>query len=143
MRTKRAVTCFIVFNYCHDSDRFLVGGYNKLAAKKINPVELLEKINLNTYRLRVLGHIRTADVFNVKHLIPFFDDCSKGDTDCTSRSTFLSPGEDDAAVARLWIVWKARIDARPIVQLEGGMSWTKRDDVAGRLSWTSGIDMEK
>ena len=100
MRTKRAVTCFIVFNYCHDSDRFLVGGYNKLAAKKINPLELLEKINLNTYRLRVLGHIRTADVFNVKHLIPFFDDCSKGDTDCTSRSTFLSPGEDDAAVAR-------------------------------------------
>ncbi|KAB5521600.1 hypothetical protein DKX38_025919 [Salix brachista] len=78
-------------------ERFPVGEYNKLAAKKIGPLEVLEKINLNAYRLRLPSHIHTADVFNVKHLIPYSDDSSQVDTDCTSRSTFLHPGGDDAA----------------------------------------------
>ena len=60
---------------------------------------MLEKINSNAYRLQFPSHIRTANVFNVKHLIPFFYDSSEEDADCMSRSTFLSPGEDDAAAA--------------------------------------------
>ena len=57
-------------------DRFPVGEYNKLSAKKIGPLEVLEKINPNAYRLKLPSHLRTADVFNVKHLIPFNDDSS-------------------------------------------------------------------
>ncbi|KAL5738816.1 hypothetical protein ACOSP7_031577 [Xanthoceras sorbifolium] len=81
-------------------DRFPVGDYNKLAAKKIGPLEILEKINPNAYRLRLPSHIRTADVFNVKHLIPYSGDSSEKDTDCTPRSTFLHPGGDDAVATR-------------------------------------------
>ncbi|KAH7568724.1 hypothetical protein JRO89_XS06G0037300 [Xanthoceras sorbifolium] len=81
-------------------DRFPVGDYNKLAAKKIGPLEILEKINPNAYRLRLPSHIRTADVFNVKHLIPYSGDSSGEDTDCTPRSKFLHPGGDDAVATR-------------------------------------------
>ncbi|GKA63332.1 putative nucleotidyltransferase, ribonuclease H [Tanacetum coccineum] len=49
-------------------DRFSCSAeYNKLAAKKIGPVEIVEKINPNAYRLRLPSHVRTHDVFNVKH----------------------------------------------------------------------------
>ena len=60
-------------------DRFSVGEYNKLAAKKVDPLEVLEKINPNAYRLKLPSHIRTADVFNVKHLVPCFDDSEQED----------------------------------------------------------------
>ena len=49
-------------------DRFPTGEYNKLSAKKIGPLEVLENINPNAYRLKLPSHVRTADVFNVKHL---------------------------------------------------------------------------
>ncbi|KAI9157827.1 hypothetical protein LWI28_028681 [Acer negundo] len=82
-------------------DRFPVGEYNKLAAKKIGPLEVLEKINSNAYRVRLPSHIRTADVFNVKHLVPYVaesdDESSGGAMGCASRSTLVQPGGDDAA----------------------------------------------
>ncbi|PON62989.1 hypothetical protein PanWU01x14_134360 [Parasponia andersonii] len=34
-------------------------------------MEIVEKINPNAYRLKLLSHIRTSDIFNVKHLMPF------------------------------------------------------------------------
>ena len=52
-------------------DRFPVGEYNKLAARKIGLLEILEKINSNAYRLKLPSHMRTSDVFNVKHLVPY------------------------------------------------------------------------
>ncbi|KAG5230103.1 hypothetical protein IMY05_015G0066000 [Salix suchowensis] len=52
-------------------DRFAVGEYHKLAAKKVGPLEIVEKINPNAYRLKLPSHIRTHDVFNIKHLMPF------------------------------------------------------------------------
>ncbi|KAH9693434.1 Endonuclease [Citrus sinensis] len=52
-------------------DIFSVGEYNKLSARKIGPLEIIEKINPNAYRLKLPSHIRTVDVFNVKHLIPY------------------------------------------------------------------------
>ncbi|KAH7550135.1 hypothetical protein JRO89_XS13G0140800 [Xanthoceras sorbifolium] len=55
-------------------DMFAVGEYHKLAARKIGPLEILEKINLNAYRFKLPTHIRTHDVFNIKHLIPFRGD---------------------------------------------------------------------
>ncbi|KAI9165278.1 hypothetical protein LWI28_010951 [Acer negundo] len=80
------------------NDRFAVGEYNKLAAKKIGPLEILEKINPNAYRLKLPSHIRTHDVFNVKHLIPFLGDSSDDDAVGNSRMNFFQPGENDAAV---------------------------------------------
>ena len=64
--------------------------------KKIGPVEVLEKINPNACRLKLPSHVRTADVFNVKHLIPFTGDFSDDDVVLNLRSNFLSPGENDA-----------------------------------------------
>ncbi|XP_022552170.1 uncharacterized protein LOC111203058 [Brassica napus] len=46
--------------------------YNKLKAKKIGPVEVLEHINDNAYRLRLPSDITTSDVFNVKYLSRYF-----------------------------------------------------------------------
>ena len=76
-------------------DRFPVGEYNKLSAKKIGPVEVVEKINPNAYRLKLPSHVRTADVFNVKHLIPFTADSSDEDDGSNSWPNFLSPGGND------------------------------------------------
>ncbi|KAI9156095.1 hypothetical protein LWI28_000413 [Acer negundo] len=77
-------------------DRFAVGEYNKLAAKKIGSLEILEKINPNAYRLKLPSHIRTHDMFNVKHLIPFLGDSYSDDAVENSRTNFLQPGENDA-----------------------------------------------
>ncbi|KAH9715447.1 Endonuclease [Citrus sinensis] len=78
-------------------DRFSVGEYNKLSARKIGPLEIIEKINPNAYRLKLHSHIRTADVFNVKHLIPY-----RGDHDeyvvtdnPNSRANSLHPRGND------------------------------------------------
>ena len=66
--------------------------YNKLSAKKIGPLEVLEKINPNAYRLKLPSRVCTVDVFNVKHLIPFTDDSSD---DADSRANPVQPGEND------------------------------------------------
>lgn len=47
-------------------DRMPAHAYNKLKAKKIGPLEVLERINDNAYRLRLPD--TTSDVFNVKYL---------------------------------------------------------------------------
>ena len=52
-------------------DRFPVGTYNKLKARKIGPVEILKKINENAYQLKLPDDVHTSDVFNVKYLIPY------------------------------------------------------------------------
>ena len=74
-------------------DHFCIGEYNKLAARKIGPVEITKKINANAYQLKLPSHIKTSDVFNIKHLVPFIDDSSKEDTN--SRANSLQHGEDD------------------------------------------------
>lgn len=77
-------------------DRFSAGDYNKLAARKIGPVEIIEKINSNAYRLKLPSHLRTSDVFNVKHLVPFHGTNSDNEDEPNSRANFSQPGEDDA-----------------------------------------------
>ncbi|CAA7027706.1 unnamed protein product [Microthlaspi erraticum] len=52
-------------------DRFPPGTYNKLKARKIGPLEILEKINANAYRVRLPPEVRSSDVFNIKHLTPY------------------------------------------------------------------------
>jgi hypothetical protein len=58
-------------------DRFPMGEYNKLAARKVGPVEIIAKINPNANRLKLPSHIKTSDVFNVKHLVPFIEASSE------------------------------------------------------------------
>ena len=76
-------------------DRFLVSEYNKLSAKKIGTMEIVEKINSNAYRLKMPCHIRTADVFNVKHLVHFIGDSSD---DSDSRPNYVHPVETDVGI---------------------------------------------
>jgi hypothetical protein len=64
-----------------------------LAAHKIGPVEIVKKINANAYQLKLPSHIKTSDVFNVKHLVPVIDDSSKEDVNLRANS--LQPGGDD------------------------------------------------
>nr|GEW45718.1 ribonuclease H-like domain, reverse transcriptase, RNA-dependent DNA polymerase [Tanacetum cinerariifolium] len=77
-------------------DNFSIGEYNKLSAKKIGPLEIVDKINSNAYRLKLPSHIRCSDVFNVKHLLPYHDDSSDDDLVGNSRTNFVYPrGNDD------------------------------------------------
>ncbi|CAL9241813.1 unnamed protein product [Arabidopsis halleri] len=71
-------------------DRFKPGTYNKLKSRKIGPLEIVEKINNNAYRLKLPPHMHTADVFNVKHLVPF----EAEDEDENSRANFLLTSGD-------------------------------------------------
>ncbi|XP_020872641.1 uncharacterized protein LOC110226211 [Arabidopsis lyrata subsp. lyrata] len=73
---------------CGDQDRFPLCEYNKLKSRKIGPLEVVERINANAYRVKLPPHLRTSDVFNVKYLSPF-----RGDNDTLgSWSNPLSPG---------------------------------------------------
>ena len=76
-------------------DHFSVRDYIKLSAKKISPVEIVEKINPNAYQLKLPSHIHTVDVFNVKHLLPYFGDSSDDDDARNSRANFLDLGGND------------------------------------------------
>ena len=70
-------------------DRFPAHEYNKLKSRKIGPVEVIHRINANAYKLRLPDHIRTSDVFNVKHLFPY-----RGENEVPDSGTNLSlPGE--------------------------------------------------
>lgn len=77
-------------------DRFPVHEYHKLSARKIGPLEIVEKINPNAYHLKLPSNIRTPDIFNVKHLILFSSDNTSGDgTNPDSRVNRSSLWEDD------------------------------------------------
>ncbi|GLT54898.1 hypothetical protein SLA2020_280570 [Shorea laevis] len=75
-------------------DRFPVGEYNKLRERKIGPCEILQKINDNAYRLRLPSHLKTSDVFNVKHLTLCFVDVDRDELNSRTSSSQL--GDTDA-----------------------------------------------
>ncbi|GJY58177.1 hypothetical protein Tco_0458069 [Tanacetum coccineum] len=62
-------------------DHCPVGEYNKLSAKKIGPLKIMEKINSNAFRLKLPSHIGCSDVFN--------------DLAMNSRMNFVYPGGND------------------------------------------------
>ncbi|GJY15596.1 putative reverse transcriptase domain-containing protein, partial [Tanacetum coccineum] len=91
-------------------DRFPVGEYNKLSAKKIGPLEIVEKINSNAYRLKLPSHIRCYDVFNVKHLLPYHGDSSDDDLVVNSKANFIYPGGNDASIEEQpFCFWRPKI----------------------------------
>ncbi|KAK3221646.1 hypothetical protein Dsin_008671 [Dipteronia sinensis] len=77
-----------------------------------------ENVNSKPYRLRLLGNIRTADIFNVKHLVPYNGDPALEDEEVlNSRPNYVQPGEDDAERMassygwriRIWVAWDNQI----------------------------------
>ncbi|KAE8676344.1 putative CCCH-type zinc finger family protein [Hibiscus syriacus] len=62
----------------------------QLKDRKIGPCEVVQKINDNAYRLRLPSHLKTSDVFNVKHLSHCFVD--PDDTTLNSRTSSFQPG---------------------------------------------------
>lgn len=74
-------------------DRLPARAYNKLKSKKIGPVEVLERINDNAYRLRLPADINTSDVFTVKFLSRYVSGANTSD----SRSNPSYLGSPDAA----------------------------------------------
>ncbi|KAL0788306.1 hypothetical protein Bca101_004552 [Brassica carinata] len=68
--------------------------YNKLKAKKIGPLTVLERINDNAYRLQLPANINTSDVFNVRYLSRFVPP----DADPDSRSNPSNLTGPDAAL---------------------------------------------
>lgn len=70
-------------------------GYSNLKAKKIALVQIVEKLNPNAYRLQLPSHIRTADVFNVKHLVPYYGYSSDDDN---LRANSIQPRGDDVGL---------------------------------------------
>lgn len=42
--------------------------------KRFDCLEIIEKINSNAYQLKLSSHIKTSNVFNVKHLLPYMED---------------------------------------------------------------------
>lgn len=76
-------------------DRMPAHSYNKLKAKKIGPLEVLERINDNAYRLRLPPDITTSDVFNIKYLSRYHP----ADPTPDSRSNPSYPRSPDAAAS--------------------------------------------
>ncbi|CAA7046444.1 unnamed protein product [Microthlaspi erraticum] len=74
-------------------DRMPAHAYNKLKAKKIGPLEVLERINDNAYRLRLPSDVRTSDVFNVKYFSRYHSPITTPD----SGTNLSNPGSPDVA----------------------------------------------
>lgn len=72
-----------------------VGEYRKLVDRKIGPLEVLERLNNNAYRLKLPSHFKTSNVFNIKHLIPYVGDFSNNDI-ANSITNSFQPGGTDA-----------------------------------------------
>ncbi|GKC98914.1 hypothetical protein Tco_1169189, partial [Tanacetum coccineum] len=120
-------------------DRFPVGEYNKLSAKKIGPLEIVEKINSNAYRLKLPSHIRCSDVFNVKHLLPYHGDSSDDDLVVNSRANFVYQGENDADPsieerAILFLEAHDRVKKDPLFKRSRKMSQPANDDYSQHLN---------
>lgn len=87
----------------------LLGGvYNKLAIRKIGLLEIVEKINPNAYQLKLPSHIKTSDVFNVKHIVPYTRDSL--DYNANSMMNSLQPREDNVDKTTFDFMKKTRED---------------------------------
>ncbi|XP_010412456.1 PREDICTED: uncharacterized protein LOC104698758 [Camelina sativa] len=62
-------------------DRMPALEYNQLRSRNIGPVEVLERINDNAYRLLLPSHMKTSNVFNVKFLSKFRGDNKDPDSE--------------------------------------------------------------
>lgn len=66
--------------------------YNKLRVQKIGPIEVIERINANAYRVRLPTDIHTTDVFNIKHIFLYHVEIDDPDL----RANLFLPRNPDA-----------------------------------------------
>jgi hypothetical protein len=53
-------------------ERQPAGSYMKLNDRKVGPCKVLRKINDNLYQVQLPPHFNISNVFNVKHLLPYY-----------------------------------------------------------------------
>ncbi|GER32739.1 gag-pol polyprotein [Striga asiatica] len=64
-------------------DRFSADAYNEWDVRRVGPVEIIEQVHPDTYRLRLPSNLHTSDVFNVNHLVQFLGDNSEAESSST------------------------------------------------------------
>uniref|UniRef100_A0A0D3D5M1 Tf2-1-like SH3-like domain-containing protein n=1 Tax=Brassica oleracea var. oleracea TaxID=109376 RepID=A0A0D3D5M1_BRAOL len=69
--------------------------YNKMKAKKLGSLKVVEVSNDNAYRLKLPGYINTSNVFNVKQLSRYLPASTGSD----SGSNPSNSGSPDAAAS--------------------------------------------
>ncbi len=94
-------------------DHYPTDEYNKLSERKISPCKALKRINDDAYQVKLLSHLKTPDVFNVKHLVPYIGDSSKNEA-FNRRRVLSSPGRMMRLVWRL-SSWR---NATPLSRVE-------------------------
>jgi DNA-binding transcriptional MerR regulator len=52
-------------------ERFLIGTYNKLKMKKIEPCRVLKKFGMNAYEIELPDGIKISPIFNISDLYPY------------------------------------------------------------------------
>ncbi|KAL4191109.1 hypothetical protein AMTRI_Chr07g28060 [Amborella trichopoda] len=77
-------------------DRLSAGEIHKFSQSKIGPCEEVHMINDNAYKLKLPKHIRTFDVFNVKHLLPCHGDTFDNKLPNLMANSFEERGTDAA-----------------------------------------------
>jgi hypothetical protein len=58
----------VTWNMQLTHDKFLVREYSKFKERKIDPCEMLQKINDNAYQLHFHSHLKTFKVYSVQLL---------------------------------------------------------------------------
>ncbi|KAL6547828.1 hypothetical protein OROHE_009533 [Orobanche hederae] len=92
----------VVSGWVLDGDEVALNYLEKKDPLEVEKLKILEKINPNAYRLRLPSHIRTSDVLNVKHLVPFEADNFSGDKAVVdSRANRFEEEENDGDEAAL------------------------------------------
>jgi hypothetical protein len=75
-------------------DYFLIGEYNKLWERNIEPCEILQKIKWQRMPVTFSNHLETSNVFNIKPLTPCFVDANRDSLN--SMMSIFQSGETDA-----------------------------------------------
>jgi hypothetical protein len=70
-------------------DHFFVGEYNKLRKRNIGLISFYNRSMVNEYKLCLPSHLKIFNVFNVKHLTPYFVDASGDGVNSRTSSSNL------------------------------------------------------
>ena len=74
-------------------ERFPSRRKNKLMTRSDGPFKVLERVNDNAYKLKLLGDMGVSSTFNVGDLTPYHKDEEDGDD---LRENHIQEGEDEA-----------------------------------------------
>jgi len=84
----------LVWMHCR-KERFPSRRKNKPMPRSDGPFKVLERVNVNAYKLELPGDMGASSTFNVGDLIPYLEDEEEGDD---LRANHIQEGEDEANV---------------------------------------------